>query len=246
MLPFNHINLEGINGRMFVVGDIHGHFSLLEQRLNELAFNREHDCLFSVGDLVDRGPESHLAVNYILQPWFYAVMGNHELMTLDAGGTSWHTRNGGEWYNQMIEDEGPERAVRFGKMLGSLPLIIEAITPSGRKVGFCHASFPATKFDSEMHLTDWNDAPRLATKTNWPFDENPILWDRDQIRRAMNIMQRAPEYRSERKMREFNVENVDHVYFGHTPLKEPLTVGKMTWLDTGAFATGNLTVLEIE
>lgn len=245
MLPFNHINLEGIDGRMFVVGDIHGHFTLLEQRLHDLNFRKDKDFLFSVGDLVDRGPESHLAVKYTMEPWFYAVQGNHELMTLEHGLTSFHTRNGGEWYVDMHEED-PERAKRFATMLGSLPLVLEVVTPSGRKVGLCHASFPATKFDSEMQLTDWNDAPALACRKDWPFDENPLLWDRYQFQRARSMMQRAPEYRSERKMREFNVANVDHVYFGHTPIKEPMTVGNMTWLDTGAFATGNLTVLEVK
>ena len=46
------------HGRDFVVGDIHGCFDLLQQALDEAAFNPDRDRLFSVGDLIDRGPQS--------------------------------------------------------------------------------------------------------------------------------------------------------------------------------------------
>lgn len=47
------------SGRDFAVGDIHGCFSKLEAALRRVGFIPEKDRLFSVGDLVDRGPESH-------------------------------------------------------------------------------------------------------------------------------------------------------------------------------------------
>ena len=48
---------ENATGRDFVVGDLHGMFSHLEALLNEVAFDESADRLFSVGDLIDRGPE---------------------------------------------------------------------------------------------------------------------------------------------------------------------------------------------
>ena len=44
-------------GRDLVVGDVHGHFATLRRALDELEVG-EHDRVFSLGDLVDRGPDS--------------------------------------------------------------------------------------------------------------------------------------------------------------------------------------------
>lgn len=45
-------------GQDYVVGDIHGCYELLMTRLDAMKFDRKHDRLFSVGDLVDRGRDS--------------------------------------------------------------------------------------------------------------------------------------------------------------------------------------------
>lgn len=60
-------------GRDFVVGDIHGEFSLLESALESISFDRERDRLICCGDLIDRGPESHRALEFLLKPWFYSM-----------------------------------------------------------------------------------------------------------------------------------------------------------------------------
>src|SRR3546814_4769251 len=71
-------------GRDFVVGDIHGHFKLLTAALNNLDFNPELDRIFSVGDLIDRGPDSIDILKWLEKPWFHAVRGNHEQMLIDC------------------------------------------------------------------------------------------------------------------------------------------------------------------
>lgn len=87
-------------GRDFAVGDIHGCFTALSEALDDLGFNYNTDRLFSVGDLVDRGPESNLATEWLKYPWFHAVRGNHEQMAIDysagIGGESLYIQNGGE------------------------------------------------------------------------------------------------------------------------------------------------------
>lgn len=242
---YNELDLTGTTGRVFVVGDIHGCFDVLEQELVAVGFNEDTDFLFSVGDLVDRGPHSMAAGDYLMKHWFYAVRGNHEEMCLpETAGTHWHVRNGGQWYN----DNG-DKAARLATLLTSLPKAMLVTLPSGKKMGLCHASLPALKRQDEMFLTDWNDVLELVLRDDWPLDEDPFLWDRTQVSRAAKLasmLQNCPEMVSERKLREFNPDNVDLVFFGHTPLKEPLTVGKCSWLDTGCFATGRLTVKEVK
>ena len=73
-----------IQGRDFAVGDVHGHFSALHEGLETIGFNPNCDRLFALGDLVDRGPESTQVGNWLEQPWFYSVQGNHEAMACAA------------------------------------------------------------------------------------------------------------------------------------------------------------------
>ena len=70
-------------GRDFLVGDLHGHRGLFESELDDLGFDPACDRVFSVGDLIDRGPESLATLRLIEEPWFHAVLGNHELMLLE-------------------------------------------------------------------------------------------------------------------------------------------------------------------
>ena len=75
---------QNTRGRDFVVGDLHGCFDYLRVMLEHIQFDRVTDRLFCVGDLVDRGPQSEEAIDWIAKPWFHAVRGNHEQMAIDV------------------------------------------------------------------------------------------------------------------------------------------------------------------
>lgn len=82
-IPFVTHHSENKIGRDFVVGDLHGCRSLLETLMQHVSFNPDKDRLFSVGDLVDRGPsttEIYRTLELLDEPWFYPVLGNHEAM----------------------------------------------------------------------------------------------------------------------------------------------------------------------
>lgn len=65
-------------GRDFVVGDLHGCVDVLRALLHDVRFDPARDRLFSVGDLVDRGPASEAALELLDRPWCHVVRGNHE------------------------------------------------------------------------------------------------------------------------------------------------------------------------
>ena len=109
-------------GRDFVVGDVHGHFATLRQALAELEVG-EHDRVFSLGDLVDRGPHSFAAKDWIAGPdpssrFALVLPGNHEQMMLEAllegpprgrhiwDETAWSLwdMNGGGWWDTRKPD----------------------------------------------------------------------------------------------------------------------------------------------
>ncbi|MGU0202552.1 metallophosphoesterase, partial [Acinetobacter baumannii] len=47
-----------IKGKLYAVGDIHGCYNLLMNRLKEIGFDFDNDLLVAVGDLVDRGTQN--------------------------------------------------------------------------------------------------------------------------------------------------------------------------------------------
>ncbi|HRO59534.1 MAG TPA: metallophosphoesterase [Burkholderiaceae bacterium] len=114
-----------------MVGDLHGHRRLFEAELERLGFDPSCDRVLSVGDLVDRGPESLATLSLIEEPWFHAVIGNHELMLLNYlgyYGSRIHSRKsfpsgGGRW---ILEAVAKNRKVvaKLARRLTELPLAL--------------------------------------------------------------------------------------------------------------------------
>jgi hypothetical protein len=71
-----------VDGRDFVVGDLHGCFDELAKLMTYVKFDPKRDRLFSTGDLIDRGPRSSDCLTLLSKPWFYPVLGNHEDLLL--------------------------------------------------------------------------------------------------------------------------------------------------------------------
>jgi len=73
--------------KLFVVADIHGHYTILRQALDELGFdeNNENHVFISCGDLFDRGNEN-LSVYKFVKGLKHKVLirGNHEDMLYSA------------------------------------------------------------------------------------------------------------------------------------------------------------------
>lgn len=199
-------------GRDFAVGDLHGMYSVLEDLLEKIDFDPEKDRLFSVGDLIDRGPESDRTLEFLAYDWFYAVQGNHERMLIEAVENpddmhNWVVNNGGAWWHDIDE---PTRHV-FRKAVEALPIGMEVESDNGL-IGIIHADVP--------------------TDTSWQsfFDrmvEDPYLlyfavWSRNRLKRA-EISGDVPP-----------VDGLDLMIVGHTPLRKAMQLRNIYYLDTAA------------
>lgn len=205
--------------KVFACGDIHGCFDELEECLELIGFNKELDVLISLGDLVDRGPKSHLAIEYAKQPWFKRVIGNHESLAFDNSRGDWqtHTFNGGGWMNRMFEPE----AKIHGDALIDGPLLLEIKTPKGLKVGFVHADL--------VDYTSWR------ANINAPYSPT-FLWSR----KGFEKLKYNPTW-------EPNVAGLDKMFFGHNAVYDPIKRGNCNWIDTGSgFVDGKITVVDVE
>ena len=146
-------------GRDLVTGDVHGYLDTLEFALDQLGFDPVSDRLFSVGDLVDRGPRSPDALEWLERGRIAAVRGNHEQMMMRAlaleggerhksgAGAHWADNGGGWWWGCSDEfaDEhgmplGPdhnERLERWLDALAKVPILRTIETRRG-SVGIVH------------------------------------------------------------------------------------------------------------
>lgn len=214
---------KNVIGRDFVVGDIHGHFSRLKWALNKVGFNEHTDRLFSVGDLVDRGPESIDVLDWLDKPWFHPVLGNHELMAIECLSIEdycirTYIDNGGQWFLTLSTIEQKAYVNAFAE----LPIVIEVETDHGT-AGILHADCP---------VPQWADLIESLTTDNQSSEwiEAACLWSRKRITAGD----------------ETGVAGIDLLVVGHTPLAQPTKLGNVLHIDTkGWGADGYVTLVEL-
>jgi serine/threonine protein phosphatase 1 len=227
-LHYHRSLLRNIHGRDFCVGDLHGTFNVLERALDSIGFDPERDRLISVGDLIDRGPQSPRILEFLERPWFHAVRGNHEAMLLDnidaeEVNVRWLMQAGAGWWLMLDDDE---RAAYPGP-LSELPYTIEVDTADGR-VGIVHADVPDG--------LPWNDF--VSELPNNDRLREHALWARTRIGQ---IQRGAPTSQ---------VDGLNLLVVGHTPVAPFTFAHNVCFLDTGAayapnFLGAALTLLEI-
>ncbi len=99
--------IEAKNWRhVWVVGDIHGCFSMLMKRLRECQFDPQQDLLVSVGDLIDRGPDSLGCLALLRESWMTAVRGNHEQNGAGCAGLIAVDAVVDEWWRLVYPPDG--------------------------------------------------------------------------------------------------------------------------------------------
>jgi len=206
---------RNIAGRDFAVGDIHGCFTALSEALKAIGFDERVDRLFSVGDLVDRGPESDRVLTWLDRPWFHAICGNHDFLIWRAAlGDPYsevdYRMHGGMWLDHVPDAE----KTRIGESLAALPLAIEVETEHGI-VGLVHADCP---FD------DWRDMQSVHWTELDPTSSvgNCCLW---------SIERYARKYAG-------HVRNVRAVVHGHMMVPTAQVLGNVHFIDSCGWRPG--------
>ncbi|MFJ4384721.1 metallophosphoesterase [Pseudomonas sp. NPDC089408] len=214
--------MANLRGRDLAVGDIHGHFQRLQQCLDAVGFDPAVDRLFSVGDLVDRGPDNEAALQWLAQPWFHAVQGNHEALAITRvrGGRldlEMYRAAGGSWFLDLPRAE----QLRYVERFEQLPIAIEVESAAGL-VGLLHADSP---FADWAVLRDWLELeldhdPKVREVCQWS-------------RRRLKVGDTEP------------VQGLRALLVGHTPVLEAKLLGNVWHLDTGGWASGHFTLMDM-
>ena len=212
------------SGRLFVVGDLHGCYELLMNQLTNLQFNFEQDLLVSVGDLVDRGPDSLKCLNLIDAPWFKAVLGNHEEMCLqshvDHSMARLHAQHGGEWFYAL----SIEHQQQLIEKLKTVPVVLE-IEFKNKKYGFVHA---------DIDVNDWSKF-KSAIQLQHGKTREIALWGRSRIYNRYGLFSKFK-----------TVQGIEQIFLGHTIVKEVTQRDNCLYIDTGAYLGHPLTIIEIK
>lgn len=260
-------------GRDFVIGDLHGSFTCFETLLDGLKFDTAKDRMFSVGDLVDRGPESVKCLQLLNEPWFHAVLSNHEQMMLEAftGGRmgQYWLQNGGRWglnaltafksKNQILPTAEDLEIIDMIPKVAELPFLITINMVDGKKFHVIHAELPPNwrrgedaQIITDIELSSPDTVIDLAT--TFSGDGDSFTWGR-YLFMSFYGFQLENVAKAERKVAAdgrdsiFN-DSLSHIISGHTIMKKPLTIVGQTNIDTGAYSSytggaGSLTCVEL-
>ena len=253
------------HGRDLVIGDLHGHFDTLEHALDELAFDPDRDRLFSVGDLIDRGPRSEAALDWLSMGRIAAVRGNHEQMMIDTLDTAkgrltkspparaWLDNGGGWWWGWSGEDDrdrdldaeqaNQARREQWLHALREVPYARTIETAQG-SVGIVHTTASYHQRWEQIvrtieDLAVQNREMQARFDGGWGHPPDGILWSRPEIERGRRDADDLPQA----------IAGIDLVLIGHTPGPAPRwTRANVLCIDTGVHVAdyGHLTVAEIQ
>ena len=220
-------------GRLYVIGDIHGRSDLLDRMVGEIANDLTArpiaaSLVVTVGDYVDRGPDSRGVIERLLRNPFptrlIALKGNHELLLegflLDPQVADHWRRYGGletlQSYGVPVGDvmRGKEYLAAARALAHAVPAehfdFLGALRTSLTvgKYFICHAGVrPGVPLDRQT--------------------EEDLLWIREPF-----LDSRADFGKI--------------VVHGHTPADQPELLPNRINVDTGAFMTGRLTCAALD
>jgi serine/threonine protein phosphatase 1 len=232
-------------GKDYIVGDLHGCYDDLMFMLDHIGFNKITDRLFSVGDLVDRGPKSLECANLIYEDWVYVTRANHEQMMIDflsngtftsnvnyGEGSSW-IPNGGAW----MKGEDHNDLIALARDLDMLPFVI-SVGEGSNRFNVVHAElkhFAKTNRHVGVLYIGNLGAPRIPVTDemldNWvftPTEEYDMVWGREIISNGY------PDYPPPADKLWHDPDKMSITYVGHTPVRQTMFVQNQMYIDNGA------------
>jgi serine/threonine protein phosphatase 1 len=205
---------RNMKGKDYIVGDLHGCYDELIGALTKIGFNYDVDRLFSVGDLIDRGPKNAECLGLLREKWFHAVRGNHEMMFY-YGKRYWEFdrmwfNNGGHWAS--------------GFPTGTLDLWRQQVweLPGIIVVGKGKNRFNVLHAEPEVREVPETLTNAIIDETYDEVNEDPertLYWSRWWIRFPENL----PPF-----------GDLSPTYMGHSVLPQLVRNGPLFYLDRGA------------
>lgn len=229
--------------RLIAVGDIHGHFQMLLDLIEQVA-PRDDDQFVFLGDYIDRGPESPDVIDWLinfkkLYPQTIFLRGNHEQMLLDAVSAAERKQNG---RNNFLDDflalrgNGMPNPVFYFVSCGGMETLA-AYCPEQSKSDPCAvlAGIPPDHLD-------------FLQQTQFYYLQDPFMFvhagvdpkDINGTKRNNQafLWSRKPLWKTDKRWDKV-------VVHGHTPVMEPYFHRSEINIDTGAGYGAHLTACDV-
>jgi len=220
---------------IFIVGDVHGRYSMLNNVLYHSGYEDGRDYLFAVGDLIDRGDENLKVIQFFTggHPRRFSTMGNHEEMVLDPRSRDMWLQNGGyetlmELHNNFFDEEWLQHQLK------NLPYIIDVTTKKG-VFRIVHAEIPCHTTEKEFQEEVLKQYSSIWETLLWSRRNSVIFRDRQFLKDddpRTNIVEKMEGMMAEVVN---SLENNHEVlcFTGHTPVKDPVILPNKINLDLG-------------
>lgn len=245
---------NNLSGKDYIVGDLHGHYTVLMDGLEKIGFNDKTDRLFCVGDLVDRGPEVGLCLSLLKEKWFFSVLGNHEYMLLTTLGQNWSFLNTFQSYLYSDRRRVKNRQKRsfyldYLDLIKEMPFAIK-VEREEHPFHIFHAQRPISK-DGKI----WTDSKILEKEfevLNVKKVHN-MLWSRKISREAIEInhVNKHGLISGDVVLGQSYINGIHpfepHVgitYCGHTTLPEVLFHKSHIFIDGGKYKGGHINIID--
>jgi serine/threonine protein phosphatase 1 len=203
--------------RYLAVGDIHGCFTALQTLAAFVPFSAD-DMIITLGDYVDRGPDSHAVLDWVIARHqtgnLVALRGNHELMMLQA-------RESTQAFKVWLQAGGTATLASYGHS-GPDADLVDVPESHWRFLNEGLRGWFETEKHFFVHAGAYNDCP---------LDKQPefmLYWE---------SFDDPPPHSSGKIM-----------VCGHTSQKlgRPRNIGHAVCIDTRAYGDGWLTCLDVE
>lgn len=209
-------DLNSIDQRVFVVGDIHGKYDLLIRALKENDI-RSDDLVFFLGDLINKGNQSREVLDFVLdRDNTVCLYGNHEssflLMVRELIKRDLHKYSEEEncsvlnnYINDMsafwLQGMSFQEIFNYAEKIKSSFYFAAELIVGSEKIGLVHASVPNY---------DWKDLMTFQERSIWSFDN----YNDDNI---------------------VDIKNIDMVIHGHVPVKDVTKKANAVYIDTASY-----------
>ena len=223
------------NTNIFIVGDIHGRYSMLNNVLYHFGYDDSKDYVFAVGDLIDRGDENLKVVQFFTSghPRRFSVRGNHEDMVLSPLSRDMWLSNGG--YDTLLELGNNYYDEKWlCDQIYDLPYVIDVFTKKGN-FRVVHAEIPCHISEKEFQKEVLMQSTHIWETLLWSRKNSVIFRDRQFLKDddpRTNIVERM-----EGMMEEItnSLRNNHEVlcFCGHTPVRDPVILPNKINLDLG-------------
>ena len=246
-------------GKDYVMGDLHGCTDMLHTLRDHINFDPAIDRVFSVGDLIDRGPDSIGALKLLQHPWFYAIKGNHEALLLDYVWTDINGNekiyrhdafitNGGAWIESWISDAGIDPDLQpVLERVRALPFLM-VVGDNSTRFHIAHAGlfrhYRGRSSLTDLEIDDTHHAVLAMEAWDLEPDRYPdLLFDM--------IWSRHLNHNAELPIPANSDEHLSLTFCGHNIREIPRMIHPYVQIDTGAYishkhpeANYGLTIIE--